>query len=85
MSSTIGQSSTNLTFRRFREGDRRWKRMQDNIFEADKTFKCPTYIQATPPCQGSCPAGEDIRSWLNIARGIEKPPLGADGKPAMAW
>jgi len=31
---------------------------------------------STPPCQGSCPAGEDIRGYLNIARGIEKPPAG---------
>ena len=32
-----------------------------------------TYIQKTPPCQGSCPSGEDIRGWLQIVRGIEKP------------
>ncbi|OGA25120.1 MAG: glutamate synthase [Betaproteobacteria bacterium RIFCSPLOWO2_02_FULL_65_24] len=33
-------------------------------------------MQAVPPCQGSCPSGEDIRGWLNIVRGIEKPPAG---------
>ena len=38
------------------------------------SHKCPTYIQSTPPCQGSCPAGEDIRGYLDIVRGIEKPP-----------
>jgi NADPH-dependent glutamate synthase beta subunit-like oxidoreductase/Pyruvate/2-oxoacid:ferredoxin oxidoreductase delta subunit len=30
-------------------------------------------VHSTPPCQGSCPAGEDIRGYLNIVRGIEKP------------
>ena len=46
------------------------------IFDADHSHKCPTYIQSTPPCQGSCPSGEDIRGYLNIVRGIEKPPAG---------
>jgi NADPH-dependent glutamate synthase beta subunit-like oxidoreductase len=36
----------------------------------------PDLHQSTPPCQGSCPAGEDIRGYLNIVRGIEKPPTG---------
>ncbi len=45
----------------------------DNFFKGGWTYKCPTYVGRTPPCQGSCPAGEDIRGWLNIARGIEKP------------
>ena len=74
MSSTTEQSKANLEFRRYREGDQKWKRWQDKIFDADHSHKCPTYIQATPPCQGSCPAGEDIRGYLNIVRGIEKPP-----------
>ena len=79
MSTTIEQSRTDLSFRRYREGDETWKRWQDKIFEGDHSYKCPTYIQAVPPCQGSCPSGEDIRGWLNIARGIEKPPAG------VAW
>ena len=33
-------------------------------------------MHRTPPCQGSCPSGEDIRGWLNIVRGIELPPEG---------
>ena len=76
MSTTIEQSRTDLNFRRYREGDETWKRWQDKIFEGDHSYKCPTYIQAVPPCQGSCPSGEDIRGWLNIVRGIEKPPAG---------
>ncbi len=55
------------------------------IFQSSYTTNVPTYIQSTAPCQGSCPAGEDIRGYLNIVRGIEKPPVGADGKPAMSW
>lgn len=65
-----------LNFRRYKDGDTKVKRWQDEIFDADHSHKCPTYIQSTPPCQGSCPSGEDIRSYLNIVRGIEKPPAG---------
>jgi NADPH-dependent glutamate synthase beta subunit-like oxidoreductase len=65
-----------LTFRRYKDGDHRPKRWQDEIFDADHSHKCPTYIQSTPPCQGSCPSGEDIRGYLNIVRGVEKPPQG---------
>ena len=74
-----------LTFRRYKDGDAQWKSWRDQIFQASWTHKCPTYIQSTPPCQGSCPSGEDIRGYLNIVRGIEKPPMGPDGKPAMPW
>ena len=61
------------TFRRYEEGDDTWDSMEDHIFQEDTSYKCPTYIQKTPPCQGSCPSGEDIRGWLQIVRGIEKP------------
>ena len=81
-----GQPKTEaLTFRRFKDGDHKWKDWHAKIFEADHSHKCPTYIQSTPPCQGSCPAGEDIRGYLNIVAGIEKPPKGPDGKPTMSW
>jgi len=62
-------------FRRYKDGDSidNWE-LEEKIFEQDTTYKCPTYVHRTPPCQGSCPAGEDIRGWLNIVRGIEKPP-----------
>jgi len=85
MSNATEQPGTPLTFRRFREGDAQWKRWQDKIFDADHSHKCPTYVQATPPCQGSCPAGEDIRGYLNIVRGIEKPPVAPAGQQAMTW
>ncbi|MCW5665923.1 MAG: NAD(P)-binding protein [Piscinibacter sp.] len=73
-----------LTFRRYKDGDTKVKRWQDEIFDADHSHKCPTYIQSTPPCQGSCPSGEDIRSYLNIVRGIEKPPAGVPWQE-YAW
>ena len=73
------------TFRRYKDGDAKPLPWQQEIFDADHSHKCPTYIQSTPPCQGSCPSGEDIRGYLNIVRGIEKPPMGADGKPSMPW
>ena len=68
----MGQEDRN--FRRYKEGASiyDWE-LSEKIFEQDHTYKCPVYIHRTPPCQGSCPAGEDIRGWLNIIRGIEKP------------
>jgi NADPH-dependent glutamate synthase beta subunit-like oxidoreductase/Pyruvate/2-oxoacid:ferredoxin oxidoreductase delta subunit len=84
MSSTI-ETPQKLTFRRYKDGDNKVGRLSEKIFQASFTHKCPTYIQSTPPCQGSCPAGEDIRGYLAIVRGTEKPPVGADGKPAMPW
>ena len=64
------------TFRRFKDGDHEWGSAREKIFTADETDKCPTYVHKTPPCQASCPSGEDIRGWLNIVRGVEKPPKG---------
>jgi NADPH-dependent glutamate synthase beta subunit-like oxidoreductase len=72
-------------FRRYKDGTTQWRSWQDKIFEADKSHKCPEYVLSTPPCQGSCPSGHDVRGWLNIVRGLEKPPLGTDGKPSMPW
>ncbi|MGD8570210.1 MAG: NAD(P)-binding protein [Gammaproteobacteria bacterium] len=61
------------TFRKFKDNDHAHLPWKEQIFQADHTHKCPTYVHQTPPCQGSCPSGEDIRGWLNIVRGIEKP------------
>jgi NADPH-dependent glutamate synthase beta subunit-like oxidoreductase/Pyruvate/2-oxoacid:ferredoxin oxidoreductase delta subunit len=86
MSTTTETNTEKLTFRKYKDGEpQKFKRLQDQIFQASWTHKCPTYIQSTPPCQGSCPSGEDIRGYLNIVRGVEKPPVGADGKPVMPW
>jgi glutamate synthase (NADPH/NADH) small chain len=68
----------NHTLRKFHDGDDRWPSLEEMIFDADHSHRCPTYVHRTPPCQGSCPAGEDIRGWLQIARGMEKPPNGLD-------
>jgi NADPH-dependent glutamate synthase beta subunit-like oxidoreductase len=70
------EAKTGHTFRRYKDGDHEWGSMHDKIFTADETDKCPTYVHKTPPCQASCPSGEDIRGWLNIVRGIEKPAKG---------
>ena len=66
-----------LTKRRYKDGDDKHRPWTEEIFTADESNKCPTYVHRAPPCQGSCPAGEDIRGWLNIVRGIEKPPAGS--------
>ncbi len=68
--------SEKLTFRRFEDGDHQWDSIAEKIFNEDTSHKCPTYVHRTPPCQGSCPSGEDIRGWLDIVRGIEKPAEG---------
>ena len=73
------EASEKPTFTKFEEGAFKWANYQDNIFNEDTSHKCPTYVHRTPPCQGSCPSGEDVRGWLQIVRGIEKPP--AD----MSW
>jgi len=85
MSATTEIQPEKLNFRRYKPGETNFKRWQQQIFQAGYSYKCPTYVQSTPPCQGSCPSGEDIRGYLNIVRGIEKPPVGADGKPTMTW
>lgn len=73
-----------LTFRRFENGESMWKwdDLQEKIFTADKSHKCPTYIHRAPPCQAGCPSGHDIRGWLAIARGQDKAP---DGRPWQAY
>jgi NADPH-dependent glutamate synthase beta subunit-like oxidoreductase len=70
------QAKAGHTFRRFKDGDNQWRSNQERIFAGDESDKCPTYVHKTPPCQASCPSGEDIRGWLNIVRGIEKAPKG---------
>jgi len=69
-------AETSLTFRRYKEGDGKPGSLRDRIFVADKSYKCPTYVHRTPPCQAACPAGHDVRGWLDIVRGVEKPPVG---------
>ena len=69
-----------LSWRRYEEGDDSYDDLQEKIFNAGWSYKCPTYIHRTPPCQGSCPSGHDIRGWLAIARGMEKPTV-----EGMTW
>jgi NADPH-dependent glutamate synthase beta subunit-like oxidoreductase/Pyruvate/2-oxoacid:ferredoxin oxidoreductase delta subunit len=79
MAVTTNKAKTEgVSWRRFKEGEKegQFRTSQDKIFQSSWTHKCPEYVLATPPCQGSCPAGEDIRGYLNIVRGIEKPPAG---------
>ena len=61
------------TRRRFEDGETTWDSWEDQIFKGDESHQCPTYVHRAPPCQGSCPSGHDIRGWLSIASGIDKP------------
>ena len=73
---TVNAMKEESTFRRYEEGEHTYSDFSKQIFNEDTSHKCPTYIHKTPPCQGSCPSGEDIRGWLQIVRGIEKAPEG---------
>ncbi len=84
MTDIMEKKDEHLTFRRYKDGDHQTHSFREKIFQASYTHKCPTYIQSTPPCQGSCPAGEDIRRYLQIARGMEKPPAGMPWQE-FAW
>ncbi len=75
-------ADTNFTYRRFEDRDRtstdrdikkQWGQEPISIGES---YACPTYVHKTPPCQGSCPSGHDIRGWLSIVRGVDTPPEG---------
>jgi len=70
----VSNEEMKLTFRRYKEGENKIGAWDDWIFQASWSHKCPTYVHRTPPCQGSCPSGEDIRGWLGIVRQMEKPP-----------
>jgi len=76
---TSSDEMNKLSWRRFEDGDNVWENLTEKIFNEDTSHKCPTYVHKTPPCQGSCPSGEDIRGWLQIVRGMEQPPEG------MTW
>jgi len=56
-----------LTFRKYADGQTHaYDDLKEKIFTADHSHKCPTYVHRTPPCQGSCPSGEDVRGWVMI-------------------
>jgi len=73
MATPSDEMNKNFTRRRFEDGENTWDSWEEKIFVEDTSHKCPTYIHKTPPCQGSCPSGEDIRGWLAIVREQEKP------------
>lgn len=78
MATSSDEMKTRPSWRRFEDGNQVWEKLTDQIFNQDRSHKCPTYVHKTPPCQGSCPSGEDIRGWLQIVRGMEQPPAGMD-------
>ncbi|MBF0470081.1 MAG: NAD(P)-binding protein [Gammaproteobacteria bacterium] len=73
MAASSDDMKKEFNFRRYQDGDSDHLPWNKSIWQASWTHKCPTYIHRTPPCQGSCPSGHDIRGWLDIVRGIEKP------------
>jgi NADPH-dependent glutamate synthase beta subunit-like oxidoreductase len=78
MATPSEEMKSKITWRRFEDGENEWEDWGDKIFQEDTSYKCPTYINRTPPCQGSCPSGHDIRGWLAIVREQEKPSEGME-------
>ncbi|MCG8125920.1 MAG: glutamate synthase, partial [Candidatus Thiodiazotropha taylori] len=78
MATPSEEMKKDVTWRRFEDGDNEWDDWGDKIFQEDTSYKCPTYINRTPPCQGGCPSGHDIRGWLAIVREQEKPSEGME-------
>ncbi|MGE5504363.1 MAG: NAD(P)-binding protein [Actinomycetota bacterium] len=72
---TAKATTQGQNYRRYKDGDYEPNAWSEEIFKAGWSHKCPTYVLRTPPCSGSCPSGHDIRGWLDIARGVEKPPV----------
>ncbi len=63
----------NLNFRRYQDGDVEHDDWDGMHIVSGESGKCPTYVHKTPPCQGSCPSGHDVRGWLSIVRQLDKP------------
>ena len=78
MATSSDEMKAKVSWRRYEDGDHTWDNLTEQIFVQDTSHKCPTYVHKTPPCQGSCPSGEDIRGWLAIVRQQELPPEGMD-------
>ena len=65
-----------FTYLRYKAGDDSPSEWNTQHVNSGESGKCPTYVHRAPPCQGSCPSGHDIRGWLSIARGLDKPQEG---------
>jgi len=82
MATPSDEMKNKLTFRIYEDGPREAQAghydWDEYIWQSSWSHKCPTYVHQTPPCQGSCPAGEDIRGWLDIVRGLDAPPEGME-------
>ena len=65
-----------FTYLRYKVGDDSPPEWNTQHVNSGESSKCPTYVHRAPPCQGSCPSGHDIRGWLSIARGLDKPQEG---------
>ncbi len=69
----MSADAAGLTFRQFEEGENEYDGFDELVVHGGGSDMCPTYVHRTPPCQASCPSGHDIRGWLAIARGMDKP------------
>ena len=62
-----------FTLRRYKDDDHQITEWNKDVVQNGLADVCPTYVHRTPPCQASCPSGHDIRGWLSIVRGLDKP------------
>ncbi len=70
-------SDTKQTSRRYKDDDHEHSPWNEVVVRSGESYSCPTYVQRTPPCENACPSGHDVRGWLSIVRGQEKPPAGS--------
>ena len=68
-----------LKLHRFEDGEAPYPNFTTSILKVAGSALRPTYVHRTPPCQGTCPSGHDVRGWLNIISGVDKP------KDGMSW
>ena len=57
MATSSDEMSTKLTWRRYEDGDNKWGTYTDDIFVADTSHKCPTYIHKNTTVSGELPIG----------------------------
>ena len=78
---TSSEQARGFTWLRFDEEPKAGENSSADHVNAGHSFKCPTYVLRTPSCQNGCPAGEDIRGYMDIIRGLEP----AEDPYAAAW
>ncbi len=71
MATTRNEMNTRLTFKKYKEGVSQYKNLGQDIFNEDKSYKCPTYVHRTPPVRVVVHPGK-ISGDISISYGVLK-------------